>query len=105
MRAKLFWKLGLTYLGLLLAVVLAVDLYSSRVLRKDSIRAANEELASLTNVAVARPPDFDDLARLREWAAWMTKSGARVTVINSSGVVLTDSWHDQIGRASCRERV
>ncbi len=94
MRAKLFWKLGLTYLGLLLAVVLAVDLYSSRVLRKDSIRAANEELASLTNVAVARPPDFDDLARLRAWAAWMTKSGARVTVINSSGVVLTDSWHD-----------
>ncbi|MGH9724294.1 MAG: ATP-binding protein [Candidatus Acidiferrales bacterium] len=94
MRAKLFWKLGLTYLGLLLAVVLAVDLYSSRVLRKDSIRAANEELASLTNVAVASPPDFGDLTRLREWAAWMTKSGARVTVIDSRGVVLADSWHD-----------
>ena len=94
MRAKLFWKLGLTYLGLLLAVVLAVDLYSSRVLRKDSIRAANEELASLTNVAVARPPDFDNLNGLREWAAWMTKSGARVTVIDSRGLVLADSWHD-----------
>ena len=38
MRAKLFWKLGLTYLVfLLLGVLFAVDLYSARVLRRDYI--------------------------------------------------------------------
>lgn len=30
MRAKLFWKLGLTYIALLLGVLFAVDLYSAR---------------------------------------------------------------------------
>jgi two-component system phosphate regulon sensor histidine kinase PhoR len=32
-RAKLFWKLGLTYVALLLVVLFAVDFYSERVLR------------------------------------------------------------------------
>ncbi len=32
-RTRLFWKLGLTYLALLLAVLLAVDFYTARTLR------------------------------------------------------------------------
>jgi uncharacterized protein YecE (DUF72 family) len=34
-RARLFWKLGLTYIALLLGVLLTVDLYSARVLRRE----------------------------------------------------------------------
>jgi two-component system phosphate regulon sensor histidine kinase PhoR len=93
-RARLFWKLGLTYLALLLGVLLAVDLYSSRVLQRDYIRSADDKLASLSNVAQARPPRLDDSAQLRAWTQWMAGSGARVTVIDDTGVVLADSAHD-----------
>ena len=94
MRARLFWKLGLTYVALLLGVLLAVDFYLARVLRRDYLRAANDTLASLTNLAQARPPHLDDLATLRAWAEWLAASGARVTVIDHAGRVLADSAHD-----------
>ncbi len=91
MRAKLFWKLGLTYLGLLLIVLLAVGLYSSYVLRRDHIRSADDRLASLLSVAQSRPPDFDNPTELDSWAHWMARSGARVTVIDRTGKLLADS--------------
>ncbi|MFZ0431269.1 MAG: ATP-binding protein [Candidatus Acidiferrales bacterium] len=94
MRAKLFWKLGLTYLALLLVVVLAVDVYSARVLRRDYLRSANAELQSFTQLALVRPPSLDDPSELRSWAQWFAQSGARITVVDSNGVVLTDSEHD-----------
>ena len=94
MQARLFWKLGLTYLALLLGVLLAVDFYSARVLRHDYIRSANDKLASLTNLAQAHPPRLDDIAQLRDWTTWMAESGARVTVIDAAGRVLADSAHD-----------
>jgi two-component system, OmpR family, phosphate regulon sensor histidine kinase PhoR len=90
-RAKLFWKLGLTYLALLLGVLLTVDLYSARVLRRDYLRSSNDKLAALLNLAQAHPPQLSDPAELRSWTEWLGKSGARVTVIASSGRVLSDS--------------
>jgi two-component system, OmpR family, phosphate regulon sensor histidine kinase PhoR len=93
-QARLFWKLGLTYLALLLGVLLAVDFYSSRVLRRDYVRSADDKLASLLNVAEARRPALDSPAELRTWTEWMARSGARVTVIDSNGRVLADSQHD-----------
>jgi two-component system, OmpR family, phosphate regulon sensor histidine kinase PhoR len=93
-RARLFWKLGLTYFALLLVILLAVDFYSSRVLRRDYIRAADDKLVSLLNIAQARPPRIDDAADLRTWTEWMGRSGARVTVIDYAGHVLADSQVD-----------
>jgi two-component system, OmpR family, phosphate regulon sensor histidine kinase PhoR len=93
-RARLFWKLGLTYFALLLVVLLAFDFYSSRVIRRDYIRATDDKLASLSNIAEANPPRIDDANELREWTGWMAKSGARVTVIDNGGRVLADSAHD-----------
>jgi two-component system phosphate regulon sensor histidine kinase PhoR len=86
--------LGLTYFALLLGVLLAVDFYSSRVLRRDSIRSADDQLASLLNVAQARPPSVQDAAELRAWTEWIARSGARVTLIDISGRVLADSERD-----------
>ncbi len=94
MRARLFWKLGLTYFALLLGVLLAAYLYSSHVLLRDYIRFAGDNLASLTSLAQARPPRLDDAAELRAWTEWMATSGARVTVIDNTGRVLADSAHD-----------
>lgn len=94
MRAKLFWKLGVTYLVLLLGVLFAVDLYSARVLRRDSIRSTDDKLATLLNVTVARPPDVKNAAALRSWVAWAAASGVRVSVIDSSGRIVADSTAD-----------
>ena len=94
MRARLFWKLGLTYIALLLGVLVTVDLYSSRVLRREYLRSANERLSSLLKLAQARPPDPEDLAQLQSWAEWMAQSGVRVTVIDSDGRVLAETARD-----------
>lgn len=94
MRARLFWKLGLSYLALLLGIFLAFDFYSSHVLRRDYLRAATDTLGSLTNLAETRPPRVNDAADLRAWTAWAASGGARVTVIAQGGQVLADSAHD-----------
>lgn len=91
MRAKLFWKLGLTYLALLLGVLFAVDLYSARVLQRDYIRSANDKLASLLGIAMARPPQLDNPEELRSWTESMSKGGVRVSVIDKNGRVVADS--------------
>ena len=91
MRAKLFWKLGLTYLALLLGVLFAVDLYSARVLRRDYTRSVDDKLAALLNVAVSQPPQLDDPAELQSWTTRMAKSGARVSVVDAEGKILADS--------------
>jgi two-component system phosphate regulon sensor histidine kinase PhoR len=93
-RARLFWKLGLTYFALLLAALLAVNFYSARLLRRDSLRSADDKLVSLLNIALSRPPRLDDNAELRAWTDWMGRSGARVTVVDSGGRVLAESQHD-----------
>jgi two-component system, OmpR family, phosphate regulon sensor histidine kinase PhoR len=93
-RARLFWKLGLTYGVLLLVVLLAVQLSSARVIRSQAIRSANDQLASLLSLALVNPPQSDDPSELRNWTAWASRSGARVTVIDNTGRVLADSEAD-----------
>jgi two-component system phosphate regulon sensor histidine kinase PhoR len=90
-RAKFFWRLGLAYLVLLAGVLLTVDLYSARVVRSHAIRSANDQLASLMNLAVASPPSLSQAKEMQEWTAWMAKSGARVTIFDASGGLLADS--------------
>ena len=94
MRARLFWKLGLTFLALLVGVLIAIDIYSSRVLRSDAIRTVNGELSSLLDIAQKLMPPMDDPAQLRTWVEWIARSGARVTVIDGTGRVLADSAPD-----------
>jgi two-component system, OmpR family, phosphate regulon sensor histidine kinase PhoR len=91
---RMFWKLGLTYLALLLAVLLGVDLYAARALRNDSLRASFGRLEALAGIARAEPPQVDDAAALRAWVGVMAGSGARITVIRADGRVLADSAHD-----------
>jgi two-component system phosphate regulon sensor histidine kinase PhoR len=96
-RARLFWNLGLTYLTLILVAFLAINFYSSRALRQDYIAAAYAQLESLSNLAKSQPPPPDDAAGLRAWTRWMAQSGARVTVIDASGRVLSESARDPEG--------
>jgi two-component system phosphate regulon sensor histidine kinase PhoR len=93
-RARLFWKLGLTYGALLLVVLLAVQLYSARVIRSQAIRSANDQLVSLLSLTLANPPQSDDPAELRNWTSRASRSGARVTIVDNTGRVLADSEAD-----------
>jgi two-component system, OmpR family, phosphate regulon sensor histidine kinase PhoR len=93
-RARLFWRLGLTFGALLLVVLLAVQLYSARVIRSQAIRSANDQLVSLLSLTLANPPQSDDPTELRNWTGRAASSGARVTIVDQTGRVLADSEAD-----------
>src|SRR5256885_9268999 len=101
-RLNLFWKLGFAFFALLIAVLLPVDFYAERALRRDYERAGFEELAAIARIALANPPQTSSLSPsnseastvLRGWVAKMAASNVRVTVINADGQVLADSQSD-----------
>jgi two-component system, OmpR family, phosphate regulon sensor histidine kinase PhoR len=102
-RLNLFWKLGFAFFALLIAVLITVDFYAERALRRNYERAGFEQLASVAHIALAsppRPPSVDissggaERAALLEWVQKMAASGARVTVIAADGRVLADSESD-----------
>jgi two-component system phosphate regulon sensor histidine kinase PhoR len=93
-RVRLFWRLGLVYLALLLAVLVSVDTYVVRELSREYLQDAFSQLESLSRLVQGRPPDLASPAELRSWAVWMEQSGARATVIDTGGAVLVDSEKD-----------
>lgn len=116
-RLNLFWKLGFAFFALLTAVLLPVDYYAERTLRRDYERAGFDQLSSIARIALASPPPASSLSTtsrtpspaLREWLTRMASSGVRVTVITSDGLVLADSQSDpqtmenHAGRPEIRE--
>ncbi|MGB6201006.1 MAG: ATP-binding protein [Candidatus Acidiferrales bacterium] len=106
MRINLFWKLGLAFAALLLAVLVALDFYTARIVRQQALAAANDQLTALSQLAVARWPaaaeqlsaaganDPVERASLDDWVAWVKQSGTRATVIAADGTVLADSDSD-----------
>ena len=101
-RLNLFWKLGFAFFALLIAVLLPVDYYAERTLRRDYERTGFDQLAAIAHLALANPPESSllsathpaDATALQEWVAKMAVSGARVTVITADGRVLADSQSD-----------
>jgi two-component system, OmpR family, phosphate regulon sensor histidine kinase PhoR len=83
-------------------VLVAVDFFAERALRRDSERATFEQLATIARFVQTRPPEFpslssaqpEDLERLNRWVAEIGSGGTRVTVIRSDGLVLADSQSD-----------
>jgi two-component system, OmpR family, phosphate regulon sensor histidine kinase PhoR len=99
-RRNLFWKLALTFFGLLLSVLLTVDFFAERALRHDYERATFAQLATIARFAQMRLPQFpthpkpEELSEVRAWAAQLGQGGVRVTVIAANGQVLADSDSD-----------
>lgn len=99
MPRKLFWKLALTFLALLLSVLLAVDFLAERTLRASYESDAYQELQSLSRVidqqplrlSAVPPSTPEDVSALHDWVNRATASGVRVTVISNDGTVLADS--------------
>jgi two-component system, OmpR family, phosphate regulon sensor histidine kinase PhoR len=100
-RRNLFAKLALTFLALLLSVLIAVDFFAERALRRDYERTGFTQLASIAHFTRAHPPPAAAFATLDsansdllDWVAQMSVAGVRITVINASGKVLADSLID-----------
>ena len=91
MKLQLSWKLGLIHLPLLVLVLLTADVYTFLAYRRDYLQAAFEQLEALARLAESRPPAKYDPPELKEWAAWISQSGARMTIVARDGTVLADS--------------
>jgi len=61
-RLNLFWKLGFAFFALLIAILLPVDFYAERALRRDYERAGFDQLASIAHIALRSPPPSLSLA-------------------------------------------
>jgi two-component system phosphate regulon sensor histidine kinase PhoR len=101
-RLNLFWKLGFAFFALLIAVLLPVDFYAERALRRNYERTGFEQLSAIAHIALAHPPELsstspmrsEEATILRNWVAPIAATGVRVTVITSDGQVLADSQSD-----------
>ncbi len=91
MKSRLFWKIGLPFLILLLLALLALDSYVVRALRRESLEGAFSQLEALSRIALERPPAASDPPELKKWAEWIGRSGIRVTVVAADGRVLADT--------------
>ncbi len=102
MRRNLFTKLALAFFALLLSVLLAVDFFADRALRRDYQRTGFEQLLAIALIAQSNPPQFtalppekpEEIAALQLWIKQIAASGARVTVVTADGLVLADSQSD-----------
>ena len=99
MQRKLFWKLALTFLALLLSVLLAVDFLAERALRTSFENDGYQQLKALSRImrlhplplTSAAPQTPEEMAALNTWVAANSSSGVRITVISADGRVLADS--------------
>lgn len=99
MQRKLFWKLALTFLALLLSVLLAVDFLAERALRASYENDGYRQLQALSRLmrlhpiplTTPSPQTPEEIAALNTWVAANAASGVRITVIAADGRVLADS--------------
>jgi two-component system, OmpR family, phosphate regulon sensor histidine kinase PhoR len=109
---KLFWKLALTFLALLLSVLLAVDFLAERTVRTSYETGGYQKLQALSSALLLQPLRLstippqtpEDAAALRDWVDRAASVGARVTIIASDGTVLADSSSDTTTMESHAQR-
>ncbi len=94
MKNRLFWKLGLLYLLMLLLAVGTLGVYVVRAIRQEYLDAAYMQLESVSQVALLGIPSPPGQPDLRERAGRLAQKGIRVTVVSADGIVLADSEQD-----------
>ena len=101
MRRNLFTKLALTCFALLLGLLVAVDFFAERALRRDFERTGFAQLEAIARIAEESPPQFGalppsdprEIAALESWVRHIGAAGARVTVFTGDGLVSADSQY------------
>ena len=95
-RLRLFWKLGLSFLLLLLLALGAVYLYTASIWEESLPGFIYQRMDALLQLAESQPPDLEDREALLAWVEWIGRSGTRVTLIASDGTVLADSEENPV---------
>jgi two-component system, OmpR family, phosphate regulon sensor histidine kinase PhoR len=103
-KNRLFWKIGIVYLAMLLLVLIVLDTYVVRALRFEYQESAFSQLETLSHVALRKPPPSSAASDLREWSSGMAPSGVRVTLIANDGTVLVDSDENPAKMENHRDR-
>ena len=109
---KLFWKLALPFIALLVLVLLAVDFLAERTLRFSDESDTYKELQTLARALLLQPLQLstippqtqEDRAALRDWVNRASSTGVRVSIISSDGTVLADSSSDTTTMESHAQR-
>jgi two-component system, OmpR family, phosphate regulon sensor histidine kinase PhoR len=91
MRNRLFWKIGLPHILVLLLVLAAIDTFVVRALRQEHYDSAFSQLESVSHLVLTKDPTISVSSDLEEWARWFGQSGIRATLIADDGKVLADS--------------
>jgi two-component system, OmpR family, phosphate regulon sensor histidine kinase PhoR len=111
-QRKLFGKLALTFLALLLSVLLAVDFLAERAIRSSYENDGFQQLKALSRVirlhplplSSSAPQSPEEIAALNTWAAANGSSGVRITIITADGKVLADSQSEAASMESHADR-
>jgi two-component system phosphate regulon sensor histidine kinase PhoR len=111
-QRRLFGKLALTFLALLLSVLLAVDFLAERALRNSYENDGYQQLKALARLmslhplplTSATPQTPDEIAALNTWVAANASSGVRISVISADGRVLSDSQSETATMETHAER-
>jgi two-component system phosphate regulon sensor histidine kinase PhoR len=103
-KNRLFWKVGLLYLLILLLVLIILDTYVVQTLKREYQGGALSQLESLSRVALRKPPQSLNAGELTEWSHWWAQSGIRVTLVANDGTVLADSDENPKKMENHRER-
>jgi len=85
--------------ALLLCVLIVVDFFANRALRRDYQRTGFEQLGAIARIAQQDPPQFSalppvdpqEILALETWVRRIAASGARVTLVTADGLVVADS--------------
>jgi two-component system phosphate regulon sensor histidine kinase PhoR len=104
MKNRLFWKLGLIYLLMLLLAIGSLGIYVVRALKREYLDAAYVQLESISRIALTERPPLSNDTAVQKWTDRLAQSGVRVTLVSESGVVLADSEADHAGMENHADR-
>jgi two-component system, OmpR family, phosphate regulon sensor histidine kinase PhoR len=103
-KRRLFWKIGLFYLVMMMLALILLDLYVVRAMKHEYLEAAFSRLESLSRLAVAKPPVPADSSTLPDWSKWAAQGGVRITLVEEKGRVLADSEETPARMENHRDR-
>lgn len=92
LKSRLFFKMMISYMVLLLAVLVIVYLYMAHRVHENYIGLERERLLTAAQVLSRVMPGEPSMAALQSWAeVFGNQTGFRITVIEPSGRVLADN--------------
>jgi two-component system phosphate regulon sensor histidine kinase PhoR len=92
LKSRLFLKIMVSYVLLLLAVLLIVDVLMARLIHENYVKQEENRLRTVALVLAETLPNAREIERLQNWVQRQgVQAGFRITVIDSHGRVLADN--------------